>query len=240
MKINKYFLSITKNSLVFLFTLCFLSCATMDKSLSIFNEEKEDEASSYMDHYFLGVDDVIRVNVEQHPEWSGEFVIDPSGRISIPGLNDIFAGSLLKEELAANLANHLEQYINNPRVTVEIVKYASQVIYVFGEVNRPGKYSTEGKIITIRDAILNAGLVRSYADLRRVFIISSSKKRNPSKKVINLYRIMYRGELEKNIVLKPGDIVYVPQTVLGKLVDFLSSLTSPFSSVSAAKSAVMP
>jgi polysaccharide export outer membrane protein len=216
------------------------SCAATNKCLSIFDEESESTAYSLRKHYILGVDDMIQITVEQHPEWSGEFTVDPTGRISIPGLKDMFAGGLLKEEFSANLRDYLEQYINNPRVSVEIVTYASQVIYVFGAVNRPGKYSTQGKLITISDAIINAGLPETHADLRRVYIISSSKK-NPYRKVINLYRIMYQGELEMNVVLEPGDIVYVPRTLLGKLLDFAGALTAPFNSVADAyRSSVTP
>jgi polysaccharide export outer membrane protein len=102
------------------------------------------------DTYSLGPDDIVRVTVEQHPEWSGEFPIRPDGNIFVPGIGDFRMQGLTRQTAAIALASHLEEYINNPRVAVEIVRYASQVIYVLGEVERPGRYSTEGKSVSLR------------------------------------------------------------------------------------------
>ena len=57
--------------------------------------------------------------------------------------------------------------------------------------------------------------------------------------MINLYRILYRGELENNIVLQPGDVVYVPRNLLGVLNEFVGILVNPMSSYSDARSAIV-
>jgi polysaccharide export outer membrane protein len=181
------------------------------------------------DDYILGTDDTVKITVENHPEWSGEFIVGPNGKISIPSLGDVSAEGLNKKQFEAAITSRLDQYINNPRVTTNIVKYVSQVIYVLGEVNKPGKYSTEGKKLTLRDAVVNAGLPTRFAALNRTFVISSAKKHS-HKRVVNLYRVLYQGDLEYNIEVKPGDIVYVPETIWGIFSDFISSLFSPFNS----------
>jgi polysaccharide export outer membrane protein len=202
-------------------------------------ENQKEHARMKKNNYLLGPDDVVRVVVEQHPEWSGEFVVSPEGKVVVPGLCEINAEGLDRELLKKEFAAHLENYIDNPKVTIDIARYASQVIYVLGEVSAPGKYPTEGKQVTLRDAIITAGLPKKFAATNRVFVITSSR-RKPVRKVVNLYRILYRGELKNNIVLNPGDVVYVPQTLLGMASDLLTALLTPLSSVSAARTAVEP
>jgi polysaccharide biosynthesis/export protein len=222
----------------------FSSCATLvetqpeDLDLALPHFEMDTQHGFYDNEtpYLLGPDDVVKVEVEQHPEWSGDFAVKPNGRISIPDLEDMEVEDTSTAALEKNLVKYLSKYIENPKVKVEIVKYASQVVYVLGEVNKPGKYSTEGKSLTLRDAIVLAGLPTEFAQDNNVFIISASRK-IPRKKVVNLYRVLYRGELQRDIKLKPGDIVYVPQNLLGKISRVFSVLLSPLSS---ARGALIP
>jgi polysaccharide export outer membrane protein len=179
--------------------------------------------------YVIGPDDVVRLIIEQHPEWSGEFPVRPDGNIFISGIGEFRMEGHTKETAQIALAAYLEKLIINPRVTVGIVRFASQVIYVLGQVERPGKYSTEGRTITVRDAVLLAGLPRRFAATDRVYVIRPAMEGKPRQTVVNLRRILDRGELRHNVKLNPGDVVYVPQTVIGMVADFVASIVSPFS-----------
>lgn len=194
-----------------------------------------DPVTQEVDAYVIGPDDALNVLVEQHPEWSGEFTVRPDGNIVIPGVGEFKVTGMTKDQAGAALRDHLERYINNPRVTVEIVKYASQVIYVLGAVNRPGKYSTEGKTLTLRDAVIIAGLANLYAADDRVYVITPTPVGRPRQQVINLHRILYRGETKRNITLKPGDIVYVPLSIWGKISEFFGIILTPIHNVGDAR-----
>lgn len=240
MEIKKIF----KVTAILVMACALTSCATLPKMSfdELFSSERKDYEKDDIFEYKLGPDDVIQITVEQHSEWSGRFTIGPDGIIVIPILadGDFWTEGLTKDQLAEDIRLFLEQFINNPRVSVKIITYASQAIYVFGEVNRPGRIPTEGKFITLRDAILLAGLPTNFAATKRVYIISSSRKQQ-TRRVVNLHRILYRGELKRNIELIPGDVVYVPRTLLGILNHFLSALLSPLSTaVSSARRAIAP
>lgn len=183
--------------------------------------------------YMLGPDDVIRVVVQQHPEWSGEYTISPDGKILIQGLGEVKIDGLVKDGIEVALMSFLGTYINEPKVSVYIVRYASQVVYVLGEVNRPGKYPTDGKVMTVRDAVLAAGLPTRFAATGRVYVITPSRVRH-SQQVIDIDRILYRGEMSRNLYLKPGDIVFLPKSIWGKISEFLSMILSPLTSTGTA------
>jgi polysaccharide biosynthesis/export protein len=214
---------------------CFSSCATMAKVTSVKNVKETPVAQDYL----LGPDDVVRILVEQHTEWSGEFTIRTDGTVYIQDVGEVKFEGLSKFGAEVVLTEILSKYINNAKVTIDVVRYASQVIYVLGEVNQPGRYSTQGRNITLRDAVILAGLPSRYAAADRVFVISPSNKR-PSQKVVNLDRILYRGELNNNIKVYPGDVVYIPKTFWGYVADFFSTVLSPLQAVPAVRQAALP
>jgi polysaccharide export outer membrane protein len=208
------------------------SCATMKKDSAQNNTVKYNAQD-----YILGPDDAVRLTVERHPEWSGEFTIRPDGKITIVGIGEVKLSGLTKPGAEVACTSALEKFINNPQVTIDTVRYASEMIYVLGEVNLPGRYSTGGKKITLRDAIILAALPTHFAATHRVYVITTSENR-PAQQVVDLYRILYKGETLNNIAVKPGDVVYVPKTIWGHISTFISDLTSPLQAVPTARQAV--
>lgn len=226
-------------SVIYVFSFSSCASAPIMNTKNINNkEEKVLVKDEKIDDYILGIDDIIYVSVGQHPEWSGNFTIKPDGTIFIMGLGSIKVEGLIKEGAEVMITSVVEKYINNAKVIVDIIKYASQTIYVLGEVNRPGKIITEGKRLKLRDAIIMAGLPTRFGVTTRVYVISPTSFGKPKQQVINLYRILYRGETTRDIQLNPGDIVYVPQSLLGKISDFFSALLSPITTTRTAISTV--
>jgi polysaccharide export outer membrane protein len=190
-------------------------------------KEKVSKIVEEMPPYVLGPNDIIKITVRRHPELSGQMKISPSGEISLPILGDVKAEGFTKYELADELKQALSSYIIEPDITIGILEYRSKVVYVLGEVARPGRYSMEGSIWTVRDAIAEAGLPTGIAATWRTYVITPRPGR-PIYRTINLYKILYRGRMEQNLRLQPGDIVYVPSTVLGKISSSLSHVLDPF------------
>jgi len=217
---QKYNAKSVLNILVLTVIVALPSCATVPDYTGAQND-----INGYK--YRLGPEDVIDVQVENHPEWSGEYKVRFDGKIKIPQLGEITVENLTRAQCEGVLTGELARYIKDPIVTVEIKEYESEVIYVLGEVKSPGRYPTKGRLITLRDAIIAAELPLAFAATDRVFVITPSRE-NPRKRVVNLERVLYNGELKNNIILQPGDIVYVPKTITGIISDFLSSLLSPF------------
>jgi polysaccharide export outer membrane protein len=186
--------------------------------------------------YFLGPEDVIKITVWGHPELSGELTVAPDGIISLPLTGDtIKVDGLTREEVTAELIRVMDRYIKHPRVTVNIVAYNSKVYYVLGEVGQPGKFSMEKTIVTLRDALIKAGLPTNSAALGSVHIITPHPEK-PTYTVVNASKLLYRGKLKNNIVLKAGDVVYVPRNVFDKTTDILNKILGPVRAASAARS----
>ncbi|MFH1860267.1 MAG: polysaccharide biosynthesis/export family protein [bacterium] len=192
-------------------------------SLGLSNISFAQEGSSYL----LGPEDIIRIVVWDNPEISGEFKVDPAGNFTMSILGEIRVEGLTTTELEKILYEKLGKYIEDPKITITILGYFSKKVYILGQVIQPGKYSIGGEYITIREAVLKAGLPTKDADLKRVKVITPGKPQ-PVTKIINLYKILYKGEMEKDVKLDSGDVVYVPMALIPRITDTLGRISSPF------------
>lgn len=214
-------------------------CVTTNQLLQVEIAPVEEEIST---EYILGGDDVISVTTERHPEFTGIVIIAQSGRatfpegtestfVTLPFWKEIKLIGVTEDQLEQEITERLKRYLYEPQVTVSILQYGSKKYYVVGEVLQPGRYAMRGSNITLMEAIFEAGLPTPYASLRRARIIGPDPEKPVSKKV-NLYTLLYKGDLKQNLTLQPGDIVYVPSTIASKWNTVLDQLLNPASKAS--------
>lgn len=181
-------------------------------------------------NYTLGIDDVITIIVRNQPDFSGRFVLDPEGNIQYNFVGDIKAEGLTKSELRVKIIERLQEFVRYPEVAVMISEYRSKSIHVFGFVNRPGKYAMKGNKITVKEAIVAAGLPRADAKLSKVYVIRPSEFREngvAAKKEVNLKKLIQKGDSAEDFYLEPGDTIYVNQRNFDKFVNGFSRLVGP-------------
>jgi polysaccharide export outer membrane protein len=176
--------------------------------------------------YTLGPNDVVEIEILRHPEFSGKYAINQEGKLQYKFVGDMDVQGLTKKELEDKLKTALAQYVVSPEVNVTIVEYGSKVFYVMGEVAAPGQFIMKSEGISVRDAIHLAGLPTTNASMRRCRLITPSENGQPKTKNINIYNLLYEGDLKQNITINPGDILYVPATVVAKVIRVISPITT--------------
>jgi protein involved in polysaccharide export with SLBB domain len=192
-------------------------------------------AKAYLDQnsqYTLGPNDVIDLVVMRHPEVSGEYIINQEGKIQYEFVGDVTLAGLNKDQAVSMLTKKLSVYIIKPEISLKISGYNSKIVYVVGEVATPGRIPMHGDVITVRDALLAAGLpiVGSAAtDSASLFTPSSTGK--VLRKKVNVEALLYKGDLRENYVMRPGDCLYIPATFLAKAMRVISPVTTPVTSV---------
>jgi polysaccharide biosynthesis/export protein len=180
--------------------------------------------------YTLGIDDVVTVIVRNQPDFSGRFVVDPEGNVQYNFVGDIPAEGKTKEELKADIMKRLTRFVRYPEVAVMISEYRSKAVYVFGFVNAPGKYAMKGNKITVKEAVVAAGLPRVDGALDRVYVIRPSdntESGEPEKKKVNLDKILNKGQSAENFMLEPGDTIVVNQRYFDKFVNNFTRIVGP-------------
>ncbi|MFA6079577.1 MAG: polysaccharide biosynthesis/export family protein, partial [Candidatus Omnitrophota bacterium] len=187
--------------------------------------------------YTLGPDDVIEIDVRRHPEFTGKYTVTAEGKIEYKFIGDVLVAGLTKAELQDRLNNILSEYIIEPEVNVQITEYLSKVYYVIGEVNRPGKFYMKGNSITILEAMVQAGLPNQGSSTRKCHLISPDGNGKSKIVFVNVYELLYSGNLKYNLDMKPGDIIYVPSTVMAKIIKVIRPVTDTVSSAAGSAAA---
>lgn len=88
--------------------------------------------------YRLGPEDVVGVQVLNHPEFSGEFIVPASGSVSLPVVGDTRMSGRTLEEVRLTVLEGLKQRLLRPEVNVFLKLPRPKRVYVYGEVQKPG------------------------------------------------------------------------------------------------------
>ncbi len=158
------------------------------------------------DAYKLAPLDTVTVSVYQVPDLSRDFVIDQSGRITMPLIGRVDAVGIGTNELGDTIARKLsEKYLRDPNVTVALKDSASRVVTVDGSVRQPGIFPAVTSL-TLVQAIALARGTDELANPRRVAIFRTiGGKRMAAAFDLTSIR---RGEMTDPQVY-PGDTVVV-------------------------------
>ena len=157
--------------------------------------------------YVIGPDDVLQIVFWREKELSGDVVVRPDGRISLPLLNDIMAAGRTPDELRATLLTEASRYFGNPNPTVVVKEIRSRKVFITGAVEKPGPYIVTSPT-TVLQLISMAGGLKEYADKKNILVMRTTNGKQ-SGYVVDYHAILRRQNLEQNFLLEPGDTVLV-------------------------------
>lgn len=169
--------------------------------------------------YEIGPQDILKVAVYGHEDLSQIVVVQPDGTLSFPLVGRVTAAGLTPKDLEDRLSKALaEGFIRNPQVSVVVQEYRSKVVFVVGEVTRPGSYPLSGNLSVV-ELLARAGPMTPLAGSEVVVVRPAAAAAGPVlpgtpgvSEVINVdMRDIQSGDLEKNLRLRPNDTVFVPQ-----------------------------
>jgi protein involved in polysaccharide export with SLBB domain len=168
----------------------------------------------YSQNYKINPEDILRITFLDKPDLNRETQVGLDGNISLSVIGSIKAAGLTPSELSQKIISEFSIYaVRLIQVSVEILKYGSNKIYVTGHVANPGKYVFE-KIPNLWSVISEAGGPIETANLSNVLIIRSSAEGGATIP-INLKEIIKNGDLSRLPDLKAGDNIHV-SGVLGE------------------------
>jgi len=115
------------------------------------------------------------------------------------------------ELVADTLKTRLQQgFLREPQVTVFVKEFRSKKVFVLGQVAKPGTFSFEQGMNLIQVITLAGGFTNLAARSRTLITrISKGKER----RVIVDADEISQGT-QPNITLSPGDIIFVPESIL--------------------------
>ena len=84
---------------------------------------------------------------------------------------------------------------------------------VLGQVGRPGPVNlTQTMELTVTKALQEAGGLKPFANQRKIKVTSFDSEGNKTRKYVDVLEIGEDGDTSKDIRLKAGDVVWVPES----------------------------
>ncbi|MCX6587066.1 MAG: polysaccharide biosynthesis/export family protein [Acidobacteria bacterium] len=154
--------------------------------------------------YKLGPEDVIGVKVWREPELSGQFVVRPDGKITLPLSGDMPVEGKTLDDVKEMIRKAYSEQLNRPELTVSLLRVGSKKYFLVGEVNRTGMFPLIVPI-TVLEALNAAGGLREFANKKRITILRGTQRIK-----FNYDEVMKGKKLEQNIQIESGDQIYVP------------------------------
>lgn len=163
------------------------------------------ETSAVPDTYLVGRGDQLLINFYGKESASFEVIVDREGRINIPDLSPVQVAGLTFAEVKELIKVKVEQEIIGVKAFVSLGQLRSMRILVLGEAYKPGSYNVSS-LTTVSHALFVSGGVSDIASLRNIQV------KRAGKVVANfdLYDLLIHGDSSNDIILKPGDVVFVP------------------------------
>lgn len=124
--------------------------------------------------YRLTPGDKLRIDVYKDPQLSQSLQVRPDGKITLPLVGDLVAAGHTSTELRDSVSGALKEYIANPVVTVIVVETTPQVVYVMGEVQKPGTLPLMNGRLSIVQALAMAGGFTDFANRKDIQVLRKS------------------------------------------------------------------
>jgi polysaccharide export outer membrane protein len=158
--------------------------------------------------YRIQVGDVLDINFFKTTDFNQTSTVGPDGAISLPLIGRIVVVGRTVEDVTAELMEGYGREMVNPQITVSVAEYSGLQVYVSGEVNTPGIQDYRGGL-TLVQAISNAGGFNRLARRNQVLLIRPGPDNKPVGTIIDVKKILRKGQIANDVPLAPLDIIYV-------------------------------
>jgi polysaccharide export outer membrane protein len=165
---------------------------------------------AFAEDYVIGDGDNLQISVWGEKQLDAQVIVRPDGKITLPGIGDAPASGYTPKGLSEKLADKLQEFVKKPIVTVTVSGITNNKVYFFGDGAGSGVMSLPGRT-TLLQFLCRLGNLKN-ADLEHAYAVRDGKKLEA-----HFYDLFAKGDLTKDIMLKPDDIIYIPNNDLNKI-----------------------
>jgi protein involved in polysaccharide export with SLBB domain len=138
--------------------------------------------------------------------------VRPDGQVSLPLIQDVVAEGMTVPELSKMVNGLYTRLIPEMRVSVILKEVVGNLIFVDGEVEKPGVFTINKGPMTVQNAIAMAGGLKDTAEPKTVLVTSKGPDGRLLARTTNLTRLTSATDYN----LLRGDLVYVPKSAIAR------------------------
>lgn len=158
-------------------------------------------------NYQIDAGDVLGVDVVNFPNLStSQTMVGPDGTISLPLLDQISVKGLTREQVKRLLITKWRKYVINPAVNVSLIQKHAQTVVLNGYLNHTGTVDYKPELHLL-EALAQMGGALPTADAAKAVLTHADGTKQP----LDLSHPETKAGTDVDVVLQPGDILYVPQ-----------------------------
>jgi polysaccharide export outer membrane protein len=179
--------------------------------------------------YRLRTSDVLEIKFTFSPEFDQLATVLPDGFLSLKTGGTVFAEGLTISELRDLVREAYAPTLRDPEVSIMLKDFERPFFVAAGQVGHPGKYELRSPT-TVAEAVAIAGGFTDQSKHSQVVVFRKINDGVVEAHVLNVKTMLASRNLEEDLQLQPGDMLFVPQNRISKIRKFLpvSSLSTFF------------
>jgi polysaccharide export outer membrane protein len=176
-----------------------------------------DEKLHTRERYRLHTGDSLLLEYRLSPELNQTAMIAPDGYVDLNVAGSVKIAGLTLQEAHDLIVQRASERLNQPELKLELKDFQRPYVMVAGQVQSPGKIEMR-EDMTALQAVMLAGGFRDTAKESKIVVFRRISQGSDMAEVreLNLHKIHKTIQLEKDMALEPGDILYVPNNALAK------------------------
>lgn len=161
--------------------------------------------------YLIGVDDVIKVTVYNHPDLTATERVSGEGMIMLPLIGSVKLAGMPVEQAAKKISLLLgDGFIMDPKVSVFVLEFRSRKIMIMGQVSRPGIFTLSGNTTFLELLTLAGGLTKEAGDKATIKRKTLEAGREGEGLItIDLRKLIELGDAARDVTLMDNDSIYI-------------------------------
>jgi polysaccharide export outer membrane protein len=172
------------------------------------------------ERYRLQPGDVLEVQYRYSPEFNQTMTVQPDGYVSLEIGGDLKVAGMTVEQARQAILRRASARLRDPVATIVLKEFQKPYFVVAGEVAQPGKIEMRERVTAIQ-AIMLAGGMKETARSSQVVVFRKINSEMAEVKLLNLKSIRRTSDLENDLTLQPGDMVYIPRDKISKIERFM-------------------
>jgi polysaccharide export outer membrane protein len=160
--------------------------------------------------YRLGPGDIVSISVFKNPDLSVNARVSEAGTIGYPLIGSVPVSGLTLPAAEKKIAAMLKDggFVLNPQVNILLTLAEANLVSVLGEVNKPGRYSTDGAGGHLSGMLASAGGIIS-ATGSDIVVVTGTRNGQPFRREIDVAKMAQSGNSADDVELNGGDTVFV-------------------------------
>jgi len=170
--------------------------------------------------YLLRPGDTLDLQYRLTPELNQTVMVQPDGYISLNIAGNVQVTGLTVEQAHDLILSKESKNLKDPELNLVLETFTHPYIVVAGQVEKPGQIDLKENT-TALSAILLAGGFTQNAKSGQVLVFRKVNDTIAEVRTLKMTNIHKTAQLEKDMVLQPGDMIFVPRDKINRIEHYM-------------------